>query len=67
MLKSVGDPSVKLKSQSFSTFISEDAIEDMEVFTFLARTYQFHGSDKKEICEANALVSTLRDVCFLFL
>ncbi|KAJ2914600.1 hypothetical protein MD484_g5846, partial [Candolleomyces efflorescens] len=56
MVKSVGDPSVKLKSQSFSTFISEDAIEDMEVFTFLAQNYQFHGPDKKEICEANALL-----------
>ncbi|KAF6744343.1 hypothetical protein DFP72DRAFT_929836 [Ephemerocybe angulata] len=50
-------PGTKLKNQAFSTFITEDAIEDLETFTILARNYQFHGSNKKEICEANAEIA----------
>ncbi|KAF6744332.1 hypothetical protein DFP72DRAFT_1078873 [Ephemerocybe angulata] len=42
------DDTQPLKNQAFSTFITEDAIEDLETFTILARNYQLHGSHKKE-------------------
>ena len=55
-LKAIGDPPVRLKTQAFSTFITEDAIEDLERFTFLARNYRIQGASKQELCELNAEV-----------
>lgn len=55
-LKGLGDPTVKLRTQAFSTFITEDAIEDLESFTYLARNYRFQGSSKSQLCELNSEV-----------
>jgi hypothetical protein len=52
----LGDPPIKLKTQALSTFIQEDANEDLEIFVFLAKSYRFHGPDKGVLCSMNAEV-----------
>jgi len=56
-LKTLGNGAYRPISQSMGTYCHDDAGQDLDVFSKLARDYVFEGQDRGTICSINANVS----------